>query len=292
MAGGIDWFRWHHGSVTDPKFGLVAKKAGARLGDVLAVWAFVLESASANDERGVCGAVDFESLDFLLGMEDGTAMRILDAMTGRGLLGAGGVVTAWEKRQPKREREGDNSTERVRAFRERQRHETPRNANETPETPRGEESREEVLNAATANAVACPRPMDEDHGQPAGLQLVAPNDPAYSPPDCPHREVLELWAEVLPSMPRHSPELWRGTRADHLRARWRETAEAKRWPDKRAGLEYLRKLFAYCAQSPFLMGQTKPMTGRRPFALELEWLVAPTNWAKVIEGKYHHEEAA
>ncbi len=25
MAGGIDWFRWHHGSVTDPKFQLIAK---------------------------------------------------------------------------------------------------------------------------------------------------------------------------------------------------------------------------------------------------------------------------
>ena len=27
MAGGIDWFRWHHGSVTDPKFQLVARKS-------------------------------------------------------------------------------------------------------------------------------------------------------------------------------------------------------------------------------------------------------------------------
>lgn len=39
MAGGIDWFRWHHGSVTDPKFKLIAKKkAGARVGDVIAVF--------------------------------------------------------------------------------------------------------------------------------------------------------------------------------------------------------------------------------------------------------------
>ncbi len=47
MAGGIDWFRWHHGSVTDPKFQLVAHRAGVRLGDVMVVWAFVLENASA-----------------------------------------------------------------------------------------------------------------------------------------------------------------------------------------------------------------------------------------------------
>lgn len=37
MAGGIEWFRWHHGSVTDPKFQLVARRSGARLSDVLAV---------------------------------------------------------------------------------------------------------------------------------------------------------------------------------------------------------------------------------------------------------------
>ena len=143
MAGGMDWFRWHHGSVTDPKFGLVAKKAGARLGDVLAVWAFVLESASSNETRGTVGAIDAESLEFLLGLDQGAAYRILDAMTQRGLLGAGGVVQSWERRQPKRERDDDNSTARVQAFRQKQRHETPGNATERQETPRGEESREE-----------------------------------------------------------------------------------------------------------------------------------------------------
>ena len=92
-------------------------------------------------------------------------------------------------------------------------------------------------------------------------------------------------------MPQHNPAMWRGTRADHLRARWRETADEKRWPDQAAGLAYLRKLFGYCAKSPFLMGRTPPQAGRRPFAFELEWLVAPTNWARVIEGKYHEEAA-
>lgn len=93
-------------------------------------------------------------------------------------------------------------------------------------------------------------------------------------------------------MPQHIPAQWKGTRADHLRARWRETATDRRWPDQAAGLKYLRKLFAWCAQSPFLMGQVKPQQGRRPFVFELEWLVAPTNWAHVIEGRYHHEKEA
>lgn len=109
-------------------------------------------------------------------------------------------------------------------------------------------------------------------------------------PDCPHLKVLELWAEVLPALPQHNPEMWRGTRADHLRARWRETATAKKWPDQDKGLAYFRKLFAYVGTSPFLTGQARSTDpSKRPFTIELEWLVNPSNWAKVHEGKYHTE---
>lgn len=152
MAGNIQWFRWHHGSVTDPKFKLVAHKAKQSLATVIAVWAFLLEQASASDERGVFGDVDCESLDCLLGLEDGATAAIINAMQGRGLIGAGSV-TSWEKRQPKRERVDENSTERSRAFREKQRHATPETEGETPcnatqrqETPREEESRGEKKN--------------------------------------------------------------------------------------------------------------------------------------------------
>ena len=134
----------------------------------------------------------------------------------------------------------------------------------------------------------------------AGLSLVDGNsksEPAKEPepdplPDCPHREVLALWAEVLPAMPQHLPGQWKGTRAEHLRARWRETAAEKGWRDKAQGLTYLRKLFTYIGQSPFLTGRVRAREpGKRPFLIELEWLVNPTNWAKVIEGKYHQEAA-
>lgn len=142
MAGGIDWFRWHHGSVTDPKFQLVARKAGQTLGNVIAVWAFVLEAASAATERGQFGDLDCEAVDCMLGMECGATEVILAAMDVRGLI-VGGAVANWEKRQPKRERTDDSSTERVRAFREKQRQDKPCNATERQETPREEKSREE-----------------------------------------------------------------------------------------------------------------------------------------------------
>lgn len=92
-------------------------------------------------------------------------------------------------------------------------------------------------------------------------------------------------------MPQHKPALWRGSRADHLRARWRETAAEKRWESEADGIAFMRKLFGYVGRSRFLTGKSKSADGRAPFQCELAWLVEPMNWAKVIEGKYHEEAA-
>lgn len=136
MAGGIDWFRWHHGSASDRKFPLVAKRAGARVGDVITMWAMLLEQASASDDRGNPGNIDFESIDLFLGMEDGTALAIHAAMVDRDLIDLNsGRLVAWERRQPKRERPEDNSTERSRNHRAKQRNATPSNATQRQTPP-------------------------------------------------------------------------------------------------------------------------------------------------------------
>lgn len=157
MAGGIDWFRWHHGSVADQKFILIAKKSGASVAEVIAVWACLLEAASASDQRGNFGAVDYEAMDCALGMAEGRAQAIHEAMAARGVVTSGGNVSAWEKRQPKRE--DDTAAERKRRQRERE-HElkmadgvtgnrsrdvTQSHADVTHGHDRGEESREEQI---------------------------------------------------------------------------------------------------------------------------------------------------
>lgn len=153
MAG-MDWFRWHHGSVTDPKFQLVARKTGTRVADVIAVWATLLEEASQSEDRGNPGTLDFEAIDCALGLSDGNAAAIHASLGERGIIDKDGHLTAWDERQPKREREDATSTERSRASRAKkaqealdsamQRHATPCNANDSQETPRGEESRQEI----------------------------------------------------------------------------------------------------------------------------------------------------
>jgi len=191
MAGGIDWFRWHHGSVTDPKFQLVARRSGASLPDVLAVWAYLLETASAAEPRGHIGSIDCEAWDCLFGFpstETRTA-DILCALQDRHLI-VDGIVTAWEKRQPKRERqdnEGNSSTARVRAFRGRQTtgsegnamdnhatpgsevadQETPRNAMKRQKQPRGEERREEKKRQGGGSARAPDPAPSGAHPPPA-----------------------------------------------------------------------------------------------------------------------------
>ena len=171
MAGNIQWFRWHHGSVTDPKFKLIAHKAKQSLATVIAVWAFLLEQASASDERGAFGDVDCESLDCLLGLDDGATAAIMLAMEGRGLV-EGGSVSAWEKRQPKRERVDENSTERSRAFRQKKRQETPEDNDATPsnatqhqETPREEKRRREDRRSAFCEVAT-------RHGTAGGLDTA------------------------------------------------------------------------------------------------------------------------
>lgn len=151
-----------------------------------------------------------------------------------------------------------------------------------------EEKRREEGNTASSDELARARRPDDPQ-----LSLVGGTGqkPASSIPDCPHAEVLALWAEVLPALPQHDPEQWKGARADHLRARWRETAVAKGWIERAEGMTYMRRLFGYVGQSHFLTGRAPPGAGKRPFFVELEWLVKPINWAKVIEGKYHTEAA-
>lgn len=111
-------------------------------------------------------------------------------------------------------------------------------------------------------------------------------------PACPQQAILVLWREVLPDVPQHRSDEWRGTRAEHLRARWRDKAAALHWHGADEGLDWFRRFFGYIRGSPFLMGRAPPSPGRPAFAIELEWLVSPGNWAKVIEGKYHPESAA
>jgi hypothetical protein len=189
MAGGIDWFRWHHGSVTDPKFQLVARRSGASLPDVLAVWAYLLEKASAAEFRGCFGDIDCEAVDCLFGFDDGTTNAILTQMVDRSLI-ADEFVVAWEKRQPKREDE--TAADRKRRQREREHelavteamsrnvtqcHADVTHGHDREEKSREEERREESKASAPPVPAAPARSPKRASALPADFE---PNENAHS----------------------------------------------------------------------------------------------------------------
>jgi len=197
----MDWFRWHHGTVNDPKFRLVAKKAGASVAEALSIWAVLLEEASQADDRGCFGNPDFEAWDCAMGLDDGKSERIYREFCARGMVDdEGNRLSRWESRQPKREREDNTGAERQARHRAKAKEVTPSNASyitgngtvtqsnaESPQkTPRGEERRLEEKNTHTA-----PPPVDNcgpvDNQDPVcvvlekeGIRHLNPLDPEFA----------------------------------------------------------------------------------------------------------------
>ncbi len=112
----MQWFRWYHGTVDDRKWLVIARHSGQNRAVVLAVWCALLEFASQADDRGSVAAFDCESLDVLLGVEDGACAAVLRALAHKGLI-VRDRLTAWDRRQPRREDE--SAVERQRRRRER-----------------------------------------------------------------------------------------------------------------------------------------------------------------------------
>lgn len=92
MAGGIDWFRWHHGSVNDPKFRLVARRACVRVGDVIALWALLLEHAGRSG--GDVLSFDAKKAEEILDIPVESTARILVELAARGFIEGGRVDDA------------------------------------------------------------------------------------------------------------------------------------------------------------------------------------------------------
>lgn len=112
----FDWWRSHHGAPTDPKWLLIAKRAGVAPGVVSAIAWALLDHASQTDDRGNVADFDVETYAAFSGFDEADISAVIAAMVDKRII-AGGRLASWERRQPKRE---DDSTERTRRYRERQ----------------------------------------------------------------------------------------------------------------------------------------------------------------------------
>lgn len=111
-------------------------------------------------------------------------------------------------------------------------------------------------------------------------------------PDCPHREIIELFGERLPTLPQPKAELWNGQRAKNLAARWKWVLTAKKTKgenagqpyatDKASALAWFARYFTYVADHcPHLVGNNS-----RSWTADLAWLVKADNFGKVLQGNY------
>jgi len=126
----------------------------------------------------------------------------------------------------------------------------------------------------------------------ASLSAETANQPATtakksSAIPCPHQELIGIYHEEMPE----NPEVreWNQIRQRLMQSRWKEKLTAGKYKTKEEGLAYWRRYFAHCAKSSFLTGNTDGSSGRPPFIANMEWLIRPSNFAKVVEGAYHQE---
>lgn len=110
------WVRLWEDMPTDPKWRVVARRAGRPLPEVLAVFVFMLTNASKAQERGTLANWNDEDVGAAIDVDAEHIAAIREAMQGKTL--DGDRLTGWERRQPKRE---DGAAERAKEWRERNR---------------------------------------------------------------------------------------------------------------------------------------------------------------------------
>lgn len=246
----IEWFRSWHGAPTDPKWRTIARRAGVRPGDVAAVAWVLFDRASQASDRGSIEGYDAEVIADALGYEPDDIIAIIAAMIDKGVI-IDGRIAAWEKYQPKREREQDDSADRVRTHRAAKRHVTPCNANDSQETPREDTDTD--------------KKQDIPPSTSEGVVVRAEAPPRAPKP--PYPEAFEaLWAVYRPIASLNS------TKADAHKA-WAKLDE----PTKAQCAEGLAMYVAWLGEEKQKRAETK--------AKHLETFISKRGWEPFIEAR-------
>lgn len=94
---------------------------------------------------------------------------------------------------------------------------------------------------------------------------------------CPTQAIVDLFNKTIPEFPR--VVMLTKDRIAKIGARWNES-------DVHQDLGFWAEYFAQVRSSKFLMGEVAA-TGGSPFRCNFDWLIAPGNFVKVVEGNYN-----
>lgn len=296
----MDWFRWWHGTLTDPKFQWVARKSGQPFTAVIALWVALLERASsvtqgdATVTRGDVSGFDCDDYDVLFGLDDGSCARIFEAFVAKAMI-TDSAITNWEKRQPKRE---DSSAARTRAYRERKSQEAPETTGDAPVTQRDdkrreEERRENIEPNGSVDSGEKASPTADLLGDCEGNGEQTGERSEQSIPPCPAQQIVDLYHECMPLNPR--VKIVDDARKGSIRARWKQAAMLRGvgpfgYATGQEGLKAWRRFFEVCAESEFLTGRATPRPGKKPFVADIDFLTSPKGFKKCLENRYHEDD--
>lgn len=143
-----------------------------------------------------------------------------------------------------------------------------------------------ALSPPQANPNSNQEPITKNQEPESKPKVVSePGKPGCPP--CPIEEIISAYHEVLPTLPK--VRIRTAKRDSQIRARWRQFYEEGDFQTKEGGVDCFRWLFeSKVKPSRFLTGQTQT-NGRKPFLADLEWITNQGNFAKIIEGRYEHQ---
>lgn len=291
------WFRWHHGTVNDPKWRVVAARAchamsrNVTIANVIAVWASMLECASQANPRGsLAGWVD-EDVAAGLGLEIAEVAAIREAMQGKTM--EGDVLSAWNTRQ--RKREDDGATARKQAQREREKsrqqnvskrdkiesHAPSRNVPLETETETEEKEQEEPIGSSSSSASPETPPTDlTAKRQERAERLSQITDDAIA--------AFNASPLVKPNggrMATVNAKVGREKRQQQV-ARCRRTASAicsESYGSPMITPEFWRDYFAEINNDDFMSGRQQPGRGHENWVPDFEYLTREATMLKVYD---------
>lgn len=94
----------------------------------------------------------------------------------------------------------------------------------------------------------------------------------------PAQAIADLFNQICVDLPKVA--LLNTARKSAIRARWNENTAHR-------DLEFWADYFSTVQASDFLTGKIPGRNGGKSFRASFDWVMAPTNFAKVVEGNYH-----
>jgi len=127
----------------------------------------------------------------------------------------------------------------------------------------------------------------------------SPTSPTYTEAEAeaitptPFAELVALYHQHMPNNPK--VKAMSDSRKKHIQARWMDSGlldcqpfdKFAKGPEPRTkGLEAWGLFFKVCGRSKFLTNQVPRSEGHETFRVDLDWIMNPTNFVKILEDKY------